>query len=275
MKKVDYHIHSNLSDGMISPEKIIEYASKNGCDEIAITDHEYLDNYVWLSKKYGINIVNGIEFNTACRNLHILGYDIKDIKELNEYLMSYKKYNEQICLDVIKKLEDDNFDISYDKIINYLESINLNCDILDKRKLVKYLIYKNYSDSVINAYNKLIGFGQKYYVPNKKIDVYDIIDLIKSCGGISILAHPYTLNLEDDILFEKIKELKAKGLEGIEIFNSRIKKGKELVYLNIADKLDLLKTVGSDFHDSSKEQIGVDIDDKIIYEFQKKLCLKR
>ena len=72
MSKIDLHLHTNLSDGLLSPENVIILAKENGCQTIAITDHELCENYELLSQKYDINIISGIEFNTSISNLHLL-----------------------------------------------------------------------------------------------------------------------------------------------------------------------------------------------------------
>ena len=164
MKKVDYHLHSYMSDGVLSPEELVKTAISCNCSEIAITDHEIVDDYKWLSDKYHIEVINGIEFNSSIRNMHLLGYGMNDLGRVNETMLKIRLMNEKVCLKVIEKLQNDGYDISSSKVLDYLSKEGLNTDILDKRKLVKYLIYKKYSDSVIGAYNNLIGVGKKYYI---------------------------------------------------------------------------------------------------------------
>ena len=38
--KGDYHIHTNYSDGVFSPEKIVDLALDAGLQAIALTDHD-------------------------------------------------------------------------------------------------------------------------------------------------------------------------------------------------------------------------------------------
>ena len=72
MNKVDLHLHTSLSDGLMNPEDVVILAKQNECKVIAITDHELLSNFEQLEKKYDINIIPGIEFNTSVSNLHLL-----------------------------------------------------------------------------------------------------------------------------------------------------------------------------------------------------------
>lgn len=261
MKKIDLHTHTNISDGFLTPEEVVKIAKLNKCYKISITDHEIIKDYKNLSDKYKITIVPGIEFNTSVSNLHILGYGIEKIEEMNNEMYNLRKYNELVSLEVIKKLENDNFDISVNQVKEYMMSLNIDSKMMDKRKIVKYLIYKKYANSVLDAYNSLIGKGAKYYVPNKKKTVEEIIELIRKYGGVSVLAHPNTLRLSNSNLIKQIKYLKSCGLNGIEIINGRMINTN--IYSSIAQSLNLLETVGSDFHDPKTDNIGIEVNEKV------------
>ncbi len=272
MEKIDLHIHTNMSDGISTPESVVSLAKNNGCKLISITDHEVLNDFSELGEEYGIKIIPGIEFNTSLASLHILGYCFKDFEPIINRMTELRNRNRIVSLEVIKKLQDDNFDISVEKIINYLDSIGVNFDIMDKRKIVKYLIYKGYANGILDAYNKLIGKGQKYYIPNIKINPQEIIKLINSCEGIAVLAHPHTLNLNYNELYNLVNELKEYGLAGIEVingvcFNDDAKR--------ISSKLGLLETAGSDYHDSKTAQIGIEVENEFSHTLQKKLINKK
>ena len=87
MTYADLHIHSNYSDGTMSPEKIIDKARDLGVKSISITDHDSIySQYVSMNKYTDIKIIPGIELSTEFEDLelHILGYFI-DIKNLKTY----------------------------------------------------------------------------------------------------------------------------------------------------------------------------------------------
>lgn len=273
MPKVDFHIHTNLSDGVYSPEEVAKLAKDNNCHEIAITDHDNIADFTELAKTYDITIIPGIEFNTSVAGMHLLGYNIDNINLINDKMVSLKRENEKVCYQVIELMHNAGYDVSPNKIMEYLESINLDSTIMDKRKLVKYLIYKGYASNTLTAYKELIGKNQKFYVPNSKLTPKEVIDLVSEAKGITVLAHPRTLEIPIDELYRLINNLVMDGLKGIEIFNEKML-SSSCLYSDLADYFKLIKTVGSDFHNPNSDDIGIEIDDGLYQSISKKLIKK-
>lgn len=274
MEKIDLHIHTNFSDGNLSIQEIIDIAKQNDCHKISITDHEVINDYSSLTIKNDIEIINGIEFNTSEKGMHILGYGIIDIERVRKKMYNLHKENENVSYQLIEKLAKLGIDISSKKVFEYLLSNNIKCDFLDKRHIVKYLIDYGYTKDVFDTYSNLIGRGTDLYIPLKKIMPVDIIELINKCGGVAVLAHPYTLSLSEKQLLLKIKELVEYGLEGIEIINGKLPKENILQYKTIANQLKLLCTVGSDFHSNKKQDIGIECEEYIYNDLIEKIKIK-
>ncbi|KAJ49231.1 PHP domain-containing protein, partial [Clostridium tetanomorphum DSM 665] len=63
----DLHIHSNASDGSLSPRQIIKLAKSRGIDTIAIADHNSVDGLTKASeagKEYGVSVIPAVELST-------------------------------------------------------------------------------------------------------------------------------------------------------------------------------------------------------------------
>ena len=43
MKFIDLHIHSNASDGSLTPSEVVQTAARKGLGAIALTDHDTTD----------------------------------------------------------------------------------------------------------------------------------------------------------------------------------------------------------------------------------------
>ena len=81
MKAIDLHVHSNFSDGTMSPTQLVELAVKSNLEAFALTDHdttEGIDEAISAAKDKDIEVVPGIEFSTEYKgkDIHILGYYI-------------------------------------------------------------------------------------------------------------------------------------------------------------------------------------------------------
>ena len=71
--KGDFHIHTYYSDGVFSPEKIVDLATEAGLEVIALTDHDNVLSYDVAieyinSKNLNIKLIPGIEVNTLYKN---------------------------------------------------------------------------------------------------------------------------------------------------------------------------------------------------------------
>lgn len=275
MSKVDLHLHTNLSDGLISPEEVVIKAKNRNCKIISITDHDLLNEYVDLADKYDIDIISGIEFNTSISNLHLLGYAVKNFELVDEVMQNLRIKNEKVCLEVINLLRKDGFIISVDLIKKYLQDIDLDDPMLDKRKLVKYLMYMGYSNSIVETYATLIGKKQKYYVPNEKLTPEEIINLIEKSGGHTVLAHPNTVSNDKDLLVKILENLKNIGLFGIEVVNDKMKLSETEYYQSLAKRYELLETYGSDFHDPNFDQVGIEINQSNCEKISESMVLRK
>lgn len=75
---VDLHIHSNFSDGELSPSEIVERAKEKGLKYFAICDHNTLKAYTSTNIAKEESLITGVEFDCWYKGIliHILGYGI-------------------------------------------------------------------------------------------------------------------------------------------------------------------------------------------------------
>jgi len=87
-KYIDFHMHTEFSDGVSSPEHLARVAALNELDIIAITDHDKIDGYERCKKegeKWGLVVIPGVEVSTD--KYHILGLGIDPgLDNLREFL---------------------------------------------------------------------------------------------------------------------------------------------------------------------------------------------
>ena len=79
MERIDLHVHSNASDGSLTPTEVADEAMRMGLSAIALTDHDTVDGVAEIldyTKDKPLEVVPGIELSCYYNNreIHILGF---------------------------------------------------------------------------------------------------------------------------------------------------------------------------------------------------------
>lgn len=250
-KIIDMHTHTCYSDGELTPQELIEKAINKNIGILAITDHDTVNGIKTVDKnKYSeIKIINGIELSVK-RNkgrMHILGYGIDlNNKDLNDKIYELRDNSLNHVLSLMEQIKRDyGIRFKYDDI---KELVNANHN-LGRPDLAKLCIKYGYASSVQDAFDKyLIDANTKVIGHNKGLSYEEAISLIKNSGGIPVLAHPKSLELEEKEFLNILKDMISYGLKGIEVYHSSHSKEEMDYYLKIADQYNLLISGGSDYH---------------------------
>ena len=79
-----------------------------------------------------------------------------------------------------------------------------------------------------------------------------------------------TVRTKKESLINICKELKSYGLSGIEVDGNRFSNKQRIQYRNIAESLNLIETIGSDFHRLDQE-MGMFVSNKIVDNLEQKI----
>ncbi|HHT9110782.1 MAG TPA: transcription antitermination factor NusB [Candidatus Brocadiaceae bacterium] len=270
----DLHVHTNYSDGTMTPEQVVDEAIRLGVSTISITDHDTVDGIsiaCHYARGKNINIIPGIELSAYLEpsEIHILGYFI-DIH--NESLQK-----------LLKQAHEDRIERIHAMVIK-LKGLNVTIDpqeIFDLagkgspgRMHVAEIIYKHrYCNTIIDAFTRYIGDNSPAYVPKKTFSPRQAIELIRDAQGAAVLAHP-GLTQRDHV----IEELVRYGLAGIEIHYPTHTPSAIEKYIKIAKKYNLTVTGGSDFHGERKNDTPIakmTVPDSLVRELRQKCPLNQ
>lgn len=239
----DLHLHTIASDGSWSPHELVKNAREIGLSTISITDHDTIDGIepALRSKGSDMEIISGIEFSTDyCRQeIHILGYGI-DIynQDLQELLSILQKDRVQRAQAMVKRLNAMGKYIDYSLVENIAGTGSVG-----RVHIAQALVKKGYANNINECFRKYIGNNTPAYVRREKLSPKQIIETILEMKGAAVLAHPGK-NLNDDL----IPLLKNYGLSGIEVLHPSHSIAQIRKYSQLAKKLKLLTTGGSDCH---------------------------
>ena len=252
---IDLHVHSNASDGTLSPTELIIHAKEKGLSAIALTDHdtvEGINEAMEAGALYQMEVIPGIELSADFPNdnLHILGYNInfKDptfLKKLAPIQNGRNIRNEKM----LQALHDLGFDIS----------ISDDADIVTRAHFARALYDAGHVSSLDQAFKLYLSPGKPGYVKRITPSPEECINLIHGGGGLAVLAHPTLYGLKAPEIMSLIKRLTGYGLDGIEVMHSVHSMQDEIFLRDLAKKNNLLITGGSDFHGSNKPNLEIGI----------------
>ena len=251
--KSDFHIHTNFSDGVFAPAKVIDLALEGGLEAIAITDHDNVLAYDEAQKhlkelkdagKPSLELIRGIEVNTMYKDyeIHILGYlmnvEDSDFKDLI-------KTQQQARIKQAKEIVS---------LLNKKEGIHIKFEDIKKQvspggsigrpHIAKAITNAGGTNNIIEAYSKYINDNSPVYVKRKTVTPQDAVEIIYDAGGIPVIAHPHDLENAEEL----IKELMHCGLRGIEAYHRKHSPAMVEYFSSMAENLGLIVTGGSDFH---------------------------
>ena len=256
LKKIDLHIHSTFSDGTNSVEEIFQIALQKEIDTISITDHDSISSYsesIVCAAKYGISYLPGIELSTDFegKEIHILGlYLNPHCPELLSALRQVREIRNRRNEELLALFQADGFPIKYEDLIHGNEHT-----VITRAHFARALLEKGCVTSVSQAFDKYLGDGKKYYRPKQMIEPEEAIRLIRVAGGLPALAHPLQYKLGWKKTEQLLSYLKEAGMMGIEVYYSSHSQSDSLHLREIASRLGLVSTGGSDFHGANKPDI--------------------
>ncbi|MCF0229604.1 MAG: PHP domain-containing protein [Parasporobacterium sp.] len=258
MGYIDLHSHTTASDGSFTPDELVKYACEKGLSTIAITDHDTVAGIpaaMSAARSCPVDILPGVEVSSILGNskIHILGYGIDyDNPKLTGYLNTVAAKRDERNMKICSQLRTYGVDIDYDDFMR-----SSGCRTITRTHLAQFLINNGYAADKAEAMDKYLGKGRPCYIPMSRLMAEDAIKLIRSFGGVAVLAHPMQYKQSDSGLFMMMNALKDMGLTGVEAVYSTHTHDDEMKFREMADALHFIVTGGSDCHGDLKPDIDL------------------
>lgn len=263
-KIIDLHIHTNCSDGVMTPKEVIDEAGNNGVSVISIADHDTIDAYndelFDYAETKNVKIIPAVEISTKTGKcgFHVLGYNF-DIKNENllKKLSVLRNARHDYLYNVSEKLNELGYVVHVSQLdqIEAVTKAHIYSDVVTNPKNGKVLLENfghipdkgEFIESIMNE-------GCPAYVKKVTITPVEAAKLIRSAGGKVILAHPVAYKYEDNFMPDDtlalVREMQADGIEANYVYvdkdNNKINETD--FWMQFAKENNLKTTIGSDFH---------------------------
>ena len=238
----------------MSPTELVQHAIINGVTILGLTDHDTINGWQEASAAVRANFKLALGAEISCqttdhKSVHMLGllFD-KENSELQEVLEASRDDRYPRMKKMVELLASDGFKITLEDVLQQKS----DGATLGRPHLADAMVAKGIVKSRDEAFADLLNNSSKYYVSHIAPTPIEAIKLIRSAGGVAVIAHPYASFRGSNLSAVDFAEMKSAGLNGIEVDHRDHSIEERLNLRNIAAELDLVTTGSSDFHGKGK-----------------------
>ena len=249
MRKADLHLHTHASsDASFDPEEVFSIAKARGLTALTFSDHDNTDSTAEgqrLAPIYDVAFLPGIEITSSWRGeeAHVLGFfPDGPLPSLADFLVNkIWSVRRQYNLAVLEYVQRQGTGVT----IAEHEAKVVGQERSESTELYQLLLKKG----VVSSQRAFVALRKESGVLLRKPPIPEAIQACHEAGGIAVVAHPghdtgAVFTFDED----NLAALAAQGLNGVEVSHPAHTEAEEDHYAQIADRLGLVKTGGSDMH---------------------------
>lgn len=250
VSQIDLHCHSTISDGLLAPAALVQYAAGKGVQVLALTDHDDVAGLAEAeaaAQAAGIAFVRGVEISVTWnrRTLHIVGLKVDPA-----YAPLY---------DGLKRIRDSRHaraqgmadSLARAGIAGSLEGAYAHATqggIISRSHFARWMVEKGYASDVRGVFKRFLVPGRPGYFEHKWADLEQALAWITGSGGIPVLAHPGCYDLGRTRMLELLSEFRELGGKAVEVVTGSHTADQYHEFARLARQFELLASSGSDYH---------------------------
>ncbi len=274
---IDLHLHSNLSDGSLSPEALSALVAECGLSAAALTDHDTVagtERFATACSLHGIRGVIGVEISVDFTpgTMHMLGYFPTCPGEAFEFQLGRIRAGRA---DRNRRILDTLSGLGMPLDSSRLAAISGE-GVMGRPHIAQAMVESGYVPDARTAFDLYLGKGCCAYHDRFRLSPSMAVRSICDAGGVAVLAHPATLGLPPGQLREVLELLCREGLAGLEVLYPEYAEPQRQLYSTLARERGLVITGGSDFHGALNPDIrpgrgfgNIRIPDRVLEELER------
>jgi 3',5'-nucleoside bisphosphate phosphatase len=248
---VDFHMHTLASDGLWTPQSLVETAVAQGVKIMTVSDHDTIANVPAVkaeAEKRGIGFIPGVEITVSWKgkNHHLLMFNFDPTDpDLTTLLKDTQNRLDAKKQGIIEGLKNQGYKLSKLDELRKPDDTFLSIDIA--RALLRGGEVPNFDRAVYLC--RQFGLDETINQPADKAMAIGL-----RAGGVPVIAHP--ARNEYDIAeanLNILNEFVEMGLGGIEIYHYSHKLEDIERLTAFARQNDLAISCGSDSHNEARK----------------------
>ncbi|MDR0218709.1 MAG: PHP domain-containing protein [Enterobacteriaceae bacterium] len=249
--RYDLHSHTTASDGVLSPEQLVDRAISMGIDVLAITDHDTTEGipaalHHIQQNNLPLALIAGVEVSTLWQNLeiHIVGLNV-DINSasLKTLLANQVDLRKQRGMEIGHRLAKAGIPDAWEGALKLA-----NGGQVTRGHFARYLVEAGIAPTIQKVFKKYLARGKIGYVPPQWCTIAQAIEAIHQAGGQAVIAHPGRYGLSTKWLKRLADGFKQHGGDAMEVAQCQQAPNERQQLGQLAREYGLNVSLGSDFH---------------------------
>ena len=244
---IDLHTHTTASDGRASPAELVARAAAAGVTVLGVTDHDTTaacEAAQIACGHAGIEFVPGIEITTMRDgvDVHVLGYFIDAASPaLRTFLIEQRERRIDRAREIVARLAALDIPLDADAILQPgLEDASKS---VGRPWIARALVASGHAATTNEAFDRWLSPGRPAFVPRLAARPEEVFGRIHDARGIASIAHPGLVRRD-----EWLEAFAEAGVDGLEAYHADHDMAATARYCDVARRLGLAVTGGSDYH---------------------------
>jgi predicted metal-dependent phosphoesterase TrpH len=249
MSAIDLHSHSTASDGTLAPAALVARAHAQAVRVLALTDHDTtagLDEAARAAAGLGVELVPGIELSAECsgRSLHVVGLGLDPaappLRGLIDELARIREARAERMAASLAKAG----------VAGALEGARrlVAGGVPTRTHFARYLVEQGAAPDVGAVFKRYLVRNRPGYVRAEWPDLSRAVRVLRSAGGIAVLAHPHSYGWTGAWSRRLLQAFMDAGGQGVEVACGNSTRESLRTWAGHARRFGLLASAGSDFH---------------------------
>lgn len=255
----DFHCHSSISDGLLSPEAVVRRAAGNGVSWLALTDHDALGGLpiaATTASECGIDFSGGVEISIEWRSfpIHIVGLGIdSSASPLCAGLEELRHGRIERAHRMAAALAELAIEGAFEGAMRYAG----NPSLISRAHFARYLVEIGICKDVSAVFHSYLTPGKPGYVDHRWATLSDAVSWITGAGGVAVVAHPGRYRLSGGEMRAFLAEFKELGGQGVEVVCGSHGNDHVLHFARQARYFGFHASRGSDFHGPEESYVDL------------------
>jgi 3',5'-nucleoside bisphosphate phosphatase len=247
---VDFHTHSHVSDGVLSPAQLVERARARGVSTLALTDHDTtagLAEAAAACAMAGIRFVPGAELSADWRGqtIHIVGLQVDAAQpDLQAHLERVLTRRRARLVEIGERLE------KRARLPGRELAQQAGASAAPTRlHLARLLVARGFARDTQEAFDRWLNRNKAGHVPAEWPSLEDAMRALRDGGALAVLAHPHRYRCSSGQLRELVASFKQQGGVALEASMAGMSPNDADRIASLCRRFELAASMGSDFHD--------------------------